>query len=274
MAERFNVEHQGVSLAGEVWSGYGPPLVLLHAGVADGRSWAEVAPLLTGASSVCAYDRRGHGETPRSTGLFRHLDDLLEVLDRFASEPAWLVGSSAGGGLALDAALVAPERLAGLVLLAPAVSGAPAVDDAVPQPMIDAYAEAASRGDHETMNRLEVRFWLDGPDKEEGRVAGPRRELMLAMNAIVLENETAEPQGESGVDAWARLEEIDLPTTVACGDLDVGYLLDRSQAVAERLPCGRYVPLPGRAHLPYLEDPSETAELILGALMNPWGRPA
>ena len=37
----------------------------------------------------------------------------------------WLAGASARGGLALDAALVAPGRVAGLVVMGTAVSGAP-----------------------------------------------------------------------------------------------------------------------------------------------------
>lgn len=63
-------------------------------------------------------------------GPFRHVDDLLAVLDAVSPDaPAWLVGSSMGGEVALDAALEAPERIAGLVLLAPAISGDPEPDE-------------------------------------------------------------------------------------------------------------------------------------------------
>ena len=47
-------------------------------------------------------------------------------------ERAWLVGSSAGGRVAVDAALAYPERVAGLVL-APAVSRSP-TSSSVPRP--------------------------------------------------------------------------------------------------------------------------------------------
>ena len=113
MGERFEVD----GLVGERWDGEGTPVVLLHAGVADRRVWQDVVPRLS--APVIAYDRRGFGETPPSPEPFTHLDDLLAVLDATVDGPAWLVGNSMGGALALDAAVSAPERIAGLVLIAP-----------------------------------------------------------------------------------------------------------------------------------------------------------
>jgi pimeloyl-ACP methyl ester carboxylesterase len=60
----------------------------------------------------------GFGETAPSAEEFSHVDDLLAVLDEVTDAPAWLVGSSVGGGVALDAAISALDRVAGLVLLA------------------------------------------------------------------------------------------------------------------------------------------------------------
>ncbi len=46
------------------------------------------------------------------------------------------------------------------------------------------------------------------------------------------------------------------PATVACGDLDVRFLAERSREVADRLPKGRQQILPGVARLPQLENPA------------------
>ena len=73
------------------------------------------------STSVVAYDMRGYGETTAATYGFTHLDDLGAVLDQVATGPVWLVGSSMGGEVAIDAALSHPDRIAGLVLLAPSV---------------------------------------------------------------------------------------------------------------------------------------------------------
>src|SRR5579863_4924996 len=125
MSERFVVTRTGCDLAGERWPGGAPLLVLLHEGVSDRRGWRQVAQRLAPQVTVVAYDRRGYGESPVSTAPFTHAADLLAILDREQAGQAWLAGASAGGGLALDAALLAPDRVAGLVLIGSAVSGAP-----------------------------------------------------------------------------------------------------------------------------------------------------
>ena len=165
----------------------GPHVALLHAGVADRRVWRDVAPELHAlGADVLALDRRGFGETPAGEGAFRHVDDLLEMLDG----PTWLVGNSMGGALALDAALVAPEQVAGLVLIAPAVSGAPegSLESLDPDTarIIQAIMAADEAGDLDAVNRHEAHLWLDGPSSPEGRVGGDARELALDMNAIAL----------------------------------------------------------------------------------------
>lgn len=126
VSEPIRVARGETALVGECRAGEGPTVVLLHAGVTDRRSWRQVTDALDGAANVVAYDRRGFGETAPSKAPFSHAGDLIAVLDHLGILPAWLVGSSAGGGIALDTALLAPERVAGLVLIAPAVSGAPA----------------------------------------------------------------------------------------------------------------------------------------------------
>ncbi|HLH47616.1 MAG TPA: alpha/beta hydrolase, partial [Acidimicrobiales bacterium] len=108
-------------------------------------------------------------------------------------------------------------------------------------------------------------LWLDGPSQPEGRVTGPARELLAAMNSIVLANQVPESAGASGLDTWGRLEEIDVPVTVACGDLDVPVLVERSARLAARLPRATHRELCGVAHLPQLERPDLVAELIVAA---------
>jgi pimeloyl-ACP methyl ester carboxylesterase len=272
MSERIVVSRPGCELIGERWPGPGPGpvVVLLHEGVTDRREWAEVADLLSQTATVVAYDRRGFGESAPSTEPFTHVEDLLAVLDQVAPDgQAWLVGASAGGGVVLDAALVAPDRAAGLVLFAPAVSGAPEpeLDDAW-QRLGELWDKAEAAGDKAELNRLEIRLWLDGLRQPEGRVSGPARDLALDMNGILLRNNVPETEGASKIDAWSRLGEVAVPVTVACGDLDADYLITRSRELAERLPQGRHRVLPGTAHMPSLEQPAVVAQLIADATKN------
>ena len=165
MSERFVLVREGCDLAGERWPGGAPLLVLLHEGVSDRRGWHQVAERLAPQVTVVAYDRRGYGESPLSTAPFTHAGDLLAILDRERAESAWLVGGSAGGGLALDTALLAPDRVAGLVLIGTAVSGAPGTRSLTRTPSGSTrWLEAAiTAGDQAEVNRLETWLWLDGP---------------------------------------------------------------------------------------------------------------
>jgi pimeloyl-ACP methyl ester carboxylesterase len=246
----------------------GPAVVLLHAGVADRRAWRDVAPALHArGADVLAYDRRGFGETPATTEPFRHVDDLLGLIDR----PSWLVGNSQGGLISLDAALLAPERILGLVLIAPAVSGAPdlPVDDPDPAALalMAAIEEADAAGDLDRLNRLEVHYWLDGPTSPEGRVGGAARELALDMNGTALRSGLPEGAGASGLDAWSRLGEIAAPATLVWGSLDEPEAVVVCRELAERLGNVRdAVELPGVAHLPALERPDVVEGIIATAI--------
>jgi pimeloyl-ACP methyl ester carboxylesterase len=269
MSDLFTVAVDGCELAAERWPGGDPLVVLLHEGVADRRSWHELAGYLAPECTLVAYDRRGYGQTPPSAKPFSHVDDLLAVLDQVADSPAWLVGASAGGGLALDTALTAPETVVGLVLLGSAVSGAPDPElDAATQQLDTLIGQAIASRDLEEVNRLETHIWLDGPAEPEGRVTGSARSLALDMNAIIVRNGVPEDVGDSDVDAWNRLEEVQVPVTVACGGLDVPFLIDQNREMAERLPHARYQVLPGMAHQPYLEQPETVAQLVRGAIQG------
>ncbi|MGH2466621.1 MAG: alpha/beta fold hydrolase [Candidatus Limnocylindrales bacterium] len=265
--EALRVDRGGTALVGERRRGPGKAVVLLHEGVADRRSWRDVVGELDAALDVVSYDRRGHGDTAPPAGPFSHVEDLLAVLDHVGVGPAWLVGSSAGGGIAVDAALVAADRVAGLVLLAPGISGAPEPDlDRDTARFERPLERAVAAGDLEEANRLETWLWLDGPAQREGRVPGAARELALAMNAVVLAHGVAEEAGTSGVDAWSRLEELSLPVTVACGDLDAPFLVERSRGVADRVPGAAHRVLAGTAHLSALEHPQAVAGVISAAV--------
>jgi pimeloyl-ACP methyl ester carboxylesterase len=271
--EAVEIATGGATLVGDRWHGAGATIVLLHAGVCDRRSWREVGARLGDAGrDVVAYDRRGFGDVPPAGAPFRHVDDVIAVLDAVSPDaPARLVGSSMGGQVALDAALEAPERIAGLVLLAPAISGDPDPDEeavnAETGGLADAIDAAWTAGAQEECNRLEVRLWLDGPAGPEGRVSGPPRELALDMNRIVIANGEPDADGASGLDAASRVHEIAIRTIVACGELDIALKVRRSAELAGALANATYRGLPGRAHLPYLEAPDEIAALIMAEVV-------
>ncbi len=246
----------------------GTAVVLLHAGVADRRSWRQVLPLLDQRLDAVAVDRRGYGDSPAGEGDFTHLADLWAVLDAVGAERAVLVGNSMGGGIALDAALTRPDRVAGLVLIGSAASGM--TDEGEPvqwqadpatAALLEASSAAEAAGDLEEQVRLELHLWLDGPTEPEGRVGGPARELAADMNRRALQG-GAGRRGDADLDAWHALARIETPGLAVWGDLDMPPDRPFYELMAERLPNVEGRVLPGVAHLPSLEQPQTVADLV------------
>lgn len=234
-------------------AGDGSPVVFLHAAVCDSRMWqAQVAAVGRTAKAI-AYDRRGFGRTAAEPEDFSAVADLMAVLDATAGDrPAILVGCSAGGRIAIDAALLHPRRIRALALIAPSISGAP---DPVYPPDIAALVtrsrEIEAAGDPALIGAMKARLWLDGPVADEGRVGGAVRHLFLEMNAGI------RPAGmdRDAAPAHDRLDAIAVPSLVIQGDQDFPHIQVRSRYVAASIPGAIHQPFAGVAHLPSLEQP-------------------
>lgn len=239
--------------------GAGEPVVMLHAGVADHRMWHAQMTAPGPQFRVLAYDRRGFGRTQHADEPFSHVDDLLAVLGAVdPARPAILVGCSQGGRIALDTALAFPARVRALVLVAPAISGAPEPTDFPPavQPLIEDYERAEESGDPERLNQVEAHAWLDGPAEERGRVGGPARELFLDMNGIALRAQRRGTETEPPP-ALGRGGEVRVPVLLLWGDRDFPHVIDNCRQLAAAIPHARTHIMAGTAHLPNLERPAE-----------------
>jgi pimeloyl-ACP methyl ester carboxylesterase len=254
----------------------GPPhLVFLHTGISDRRSWDEVSDLLSPDMDLVAYDRRGFGVTAYRPERHDPVVDLLAVLDGLGldglgPDGVVLVGNSRGGQIALDFTLTHPTRVAALVLVAPAISGAPAAEEIEPaEAAIWETLEAAeAAGALDALNLGEVRLWVDGPYAPEGRVGGTVRDLALDMNRIALH--AADPGQESEApDTWSRLSEVHCPVLVVVGTLDLTHIRARAEELASRVPGARLSVMEGAAHLPALEQPGAFAALLRDFLDQP-----
>lgn len=234
-------------------------IVFLHAGVSDRRLWRSQMNALAPRWTSLAYDRRGFGETMHVDEPWSMVGDLQAVLSSVSAErPVVLVGCSQGGRIAIDCALLAPERVRALVLVAPAISGAPQPADYPPKvrALFEELERADAASDVERVNAIEAHLWLDGPTSESGRVGGSVRELFLAMNGIALRSLPLGAQAEAAP-AWERLAELQMPTMLVWGDLDFAWLQERCRHLARALPRMRAHLMRGAAHLPNLERPQE-----------------
>jgi pimeloyl-ACP methyl ester carboxylesterase len=102
-------------------TGSGGPAVILQAGLgASSSSWAGIAPAVAAATTVCTYDRAGHGRSDEAgpqdgIALATDLHTLLERAG--VPGPYILVGHSSGGPYVRVFAANYPDEVAGMVLL-------------------------------------------------------------------------------------------------------------------------------------------------------------
>jgi len=104
--------------------GTGPPIVLLHAAVADLRAWDAMVPALVAAGyRVIRFDARDFGGSTGDDVPFTNRADVVAVLDSLGLERAALVGNSRGGMTAVDTAIESPERVIAVVGVGAGIGG-------------------------------------------------------------------------------------------------------------------------------------------------------
>src|SRR6187431_3205013 len=82
--------------------GEGFPLVLVHAGIADGRMWNDQFDVFAKQYQTIRYDRRGFGQTKMAAGDFSYHNDLYELLKSLDITQAILIGCSQGSPTSID----------------------------------------------------------------------------------------------------------------------------------------------------------------------------
>lgn len=116
----FDVAVSGGALRVACWPGAGQAALAAHGITASHACWATVAAQLAGTVTLIAVDHRGRGGSggvPGPYGMARHARDLLAVADYLDLDQVVIAGHSMGGFVAAAAAVAAPTRVRGLVLV-------------------------------------------------------------------------------------------------------------------------------------------------------------
>ncbi len=98
-----------------------PPLVLVHGGRDQKRSWDRVAGHLAQRYHVIAHDLRGHGQSEwvndGDYGVMDHVYDLASLVEHFDLERFTLIGHSLGGNITLRYTGLFPDKVGKLVAI-------------------------------------------------------------------------------------------------------------------------------------------------------------
>jgi 3-oxoadipate enol-lactonase len=225
-------------------------VLLVHSGVADATMWDGFD--LPGA---IRHEMRGFGRTPLPpAGEFSHAEDLIEAL---GGQPTALVGASYGGWVCLQVAAQSPQLVTDLVLLDAAVP-----DHDWSQEIRNYGSEEQAlleQGDLRGAAILNADFWLESE-------APRQRVIEMQERAFQLESESeAEEISPETVDMSAVLAR----TLVVVGELDKSDFREIGERLAREIPGAEHAIIAGAGHLPALECPNETAQLVKEFLGRP-----
>jgi 3-oxoadipate enol-lactonase len=251
-------------------AGRGPAVVLIHAGICDSRMWDPQWGVLTREHRAMRLDLRGYGRSPLEPGPLCHGQDVLDAMDRHDFPQAALVAASMGGAVALDIALAAPERVGALALLDPALDGFTFSPGLLAR--WEEEETAIERGDLDRAVELNVRLWVDGPERPPGSAPADVRALVTQMQRHAFELQLAAGDGVEdrmlSTGMAQRLAEITAPALVLCGEHDVPDFREIAELLARSLPNGRAETVPGAAHLPSMEQPELVEDLLVPFLLD------
>lgn len=232
-------------------------IVLLHDGVLHSVVWDGAWPLLCKDYRVVRYDRRGFGRSPEAKAPYSRTADLAAVMAAAGISHAVVVGSSNGGGLAVDFALAHPEAVDRLVLVGPSVTGIP-----YSQHFVERGQEVGRQLARDPLGAIKS-SWLLAP----GHDADAKLVLRLVM--ADLHDLTHKDPVRPDPPAAPRLGEIRAPTLILVGEDDIADNQAQAGVLEYAIPHARRVVVRDAGHLLYLEHPDVFASLVAGFVEGP-----
>ncbi len=247
-------------------AGEGCPLLLLHAGIADSRMWDEQFPIFAQHYRTMRYDLRGFGQSRWEPGPYAAYEDPVALFNLLDVQKAHVIGASFGAMVALDFALAHPERVASLVLVAPGVSGTQLSEQV--HGFFQEEDALVEKGDLSAATELNLRFWVDGPQRTPNQVNPIVRQRVYEMQYHAFTVPMPEDANEQELQppAITRLADVRVPTLIIVGDLDLPEKLELAAHMVSSIPSARSEIIPGAAHMVSMEQPQEFNRIVLDFL--------
>lgn len=257
--------------------GEGEPLVVIPGGPRFG--FAHLRPaldLLANGRELIYFDERGSGSSPAgdpaSISTAGTLSDLDALLDGLEFEQVALAGHSLAAHMVALFAATRSERVRALVLLNPAPPFAPELREQFMKEM----SSRRTPEDADEIQRIEA-----SSEYEAGDAAAVERyyqvfyvpffndrQVALATQYRLTENRSKNRDTAQRI--FADLGEHALPTklsSIACPTLVIHGEHDpvpvaSSAAIADAIPLGQLVVIPGSSHYGFLESPETVAAAV------------
>jgi pimeloyl-ACP methyl ester carboxylesterase len=239
--------------------GNGKPIVLHHTGGSDSRVWKFLAPLLAKHFKVIIFDGRGAGKSPSPVGPVNYVEELLHLLDHLEIDQATLLGHSMGGQIATEFALLYPNRVTELVLVAPSLSGYPYSTE------LAQYFQRIQSASPDIDKMIEIA--LNAPIYQV-TIAGPHRDLLVQMMRHHIEKTSEWKSFEQiwpQTPAIEKLGEMEVKTLFIIGEIESSDN-KRVAKCFQEVPNIRFVPIASADHMVMLTHASEIYRCITSFL--------
>ena len=228
--------------SGAELSGQGLPVVFLHAGSGSTVMWEHQLPAFTAIGyRFIAYDRRADGVP---------VEDLEALAEYIGLERFHLVGTAAGGIVAVDYALSHPQRLRSLVV-ANSIVGVQDEDYVAMSRRLRPLPE---------FNALPAEVRELGPSYRAANPEGAKRWSELAQHVASLPTRNKI--------TFAALETITTPTLLLTGDADLYTPPSVLRLLAAHFANCESAVIPECGHF----SPEEQPELLADRLLEHFGR--
>jgi pimeloyl-ACP methyl ester carboxylesterase len=251
-----------------------PYFILLHGFGASLFSWREIISPLSMYGTVIAYDRPAFGLTDRPLygqwsgknpySTDGQVDMLFEVMDAMNIPCAILIGNSAGGTIAVLAALQHPNRVKALVEVDAAIfeSGnhLPVwVGDFLFTPQADRMGPVLMRSIQNWGVKFLVSAWHDPEKITKDILQGYQAPLHAPNWDKALFELLRAPQSQN---IESRLSELQMPVLVISGDDDHIVPPASSIRLADAIASSTLAIIPNSGHVPQEEQPSLFMQVI------------
>ncbi|WP_394063043.1 alpha/beta fold hydrolase [Alcaligenes sp. WGS1538] len=245
-------------------AGSGPALVMVHGASQDSLSWQYVIDLFAPHYTVHALDLPGHGKSGMPAGgphsaTLQNARYLLQFLEAAGIQDPVLMGHSMGGGVVAQAAVLAPERVRGLVL----VDGA----------SVNVVTSSGYNPRILEMARINPGDWFEVTFRTlMGSRSDPQRALEVVTDArrCIPAVAFADIRAFGGFRMEQILGEIRCPVIIVEGEEDWSVPPESARQVERALREGKvpveYIEWPGIGHFPQSECPDLFTRDTLAAL--------
>ena len=233
--------------------GEGAPIVFLHAATGSAESFELQFPAFTGFRAI-AYDRRGSGKTAASLSPNpppSAATDLDRLITHLGITRFHLVGTAAGGGVALDYALSFPSKLRSLTI-ANSLGG-------IADP---SFAELGKILRPPQFAALPPDFRELSPSYRAANPAGVARWLAIEKAA----HQAARPPAQPPLNrvTFQAIEAITTPTLLITGESDFYMPPAVLRVFKDRIKHAETLVLPEVGHSAYWEQPDLFSRAVLG----------